>query len=90
MGLMIWLTHMKTTIEIADGLQEQAREAAAEERTTVRALVEEGLRRVLGERKSHRPFKLRDGSVGGRGPSPEFDGVSWEQIRDAAYRGRGT
>ena len=37
-------THMKTTIELADGLLADARRVAAEEGTTLRALLEEGLR----------------------------------------------
>ena len=37
------VTHMKTTVDIADSLFEAARRAAARERTTLRALIEEGL-----------------------------------------------
>ena len=40
-------THMKTTIDIADGLLGDARAKAAREGTTLRAVVEDGLRRVL-------------------------------------------
>ena len=86
---MIWCTHMKTTIEITAPLLEQARSAAARERTTVRALVEEGLRRVLAERTRRRPFRLRDGSVGGKGVRPELAEASWSEVRDEIYRGRG-
>lgn len=39
---------MKTSLEIDDRLYQAARLHAARERTTVRALVEEGLARVLG------------------------------------------
>lgn len=47
---------MKTTIEIEDRLLIEAKKRAAEERRTVRALVEEGLRRVLRDpRGSVRP-----------------------------------
>lgn len=38
---------MKTTIEIADELFNRARKRAQRDQTTLRALVEEGLRRVL-------------------------------------------
>jgi hypothetical protein len=83
------VTHMKTTIEIADALLTEAKHAAAEDNTTVRALVESGLRKVLDERRQRKPFKLRDGSVGGRGLRPEFAGAGWDKIRDAIYEGRG-
>lgn len=81
---------MKTTVEIADGLFERAKALAARQRTTMRALIEEGLWHVLRESgKRQKPFKLKDGSVGGRGLSPEFQGASWDKIRDAIYEGRG-
>ena len=39
---------MKTTVEIADDLLIEAKKRAAEQRTTIRALIERGLRRELG------------------------------------------
>ena len=80
---------MKTTVEIPDSLLEQARRLASQERTTVRALVEEGLRRVVAERNRARPFKLRKVSFKGNGLQPQMAGAAWQQIRDAAYQGRG-
>jgi hypothetical protein len=38
---------MKTTMELPDGLLIEAKKLAAEEQTTLRALVEQGLRHVL-------------------------------------------
>lgn len=38
---------MKTTLELPDGLLIEAKKLAVEERTTLRALVEQGLRHVL-------------------------------------------
>ncbi len=81
---------MKTTIQIADSLLAEAKGVAAQEKTTVRALVEEGLRRVLDKRRRRKPFKLRDMSVKGKGLSPEFADGSWAKIRDAIYEGRGS
>ncbi|HZX97640.1 MAG TPA: type II toxin-antitoxin system VapB family antitoxin [Myxococcales bacterium] len=79
---------MKTTVEISDALLAAARKLAAKNGTTVRALIEEGLRRVV-EARSTRRFKLQDRSWGSGGLRPELRGASWEQIRDASYEGRG-
>lgn len=79
---------MKTTIEIADPLLQAARKVARREGTTVRALVEQGLRKVLAEQRQARPFQLRDASVGGRGLLPGAEGLSWEALRDLVYSDR--
>jgi hypothetical protein len=80
---------MKTTIEISNSLLEEARQLAAKEGTTVRALVEQGLRRVVAERKSRGVFKLRKSTFKGRGLQADFAGGTWEKIRGAVYEGRG-
>ena len=80
---------MKTTVEISDALLEEARRAAAHERTTVRALIEEGLRKVIKARRSHGPFRLRKASVGGRGLHADVADGSWEKIRARIYKGHG-
>ena len=82
--------HMKTTIEIADALLTDARQVAAREGVTVRALVEQGLRRVLDERRRRATkFKLRKASFKGRGLQPGVSGGSFDRLRDLAYEGRG-
>ena len=43
-------SNMKTTIDISDSLLEKARRVAASRGTTVKALVEAGLRQVLADR----------------------------------------
>ena len=83
-------THMKTTVEIADALAREAKAFAAREHTTLRELIEAGLRAVLRERRKKRGFQLRDLGFGGNGLQPEFRGADWERIREAAYEGRGT
>lgn len=80
---------MKTTLEISGPLLERAKRLARRESTTLRELVEAGLRHVLEERGRAEPFELRDARVGGRGIHPGFRDATWEQIRDAAYEGRG-
>ena len=80
---------MKTTLEIADPLLREARAIAARERTTLRALVEQGLRRVVDEKNRQRKFKLRKASFKGRGLQRELHNAEWDRIRDLAYEGRG-
>jgi len=81
---------MKTTIDIPGPLLEEARRAADREGTTLRALVEAGLRRILAERRGKdAPFRLRDASFRGEGLQPGVASGSWEAIRDAIYEGRG-
>jgi hypothetical protein len=80
---------MKTTVEITDGLLEEARKAARRERTSVRALIEEGLRMVLSTRRQPKKFRLRKVTCNGRGLQEPLTDQSWERIRDMAYEGRG-
>ena len=79
---------MKTTIEIADPLLEAARRAARREGTTVRAIVEHGLRLALAERRRAIAFKLRDASVDGQGLQPGMEGLPWDALRLLAYGDR--
>jgi hypothetical protein len=81
---------MKTTVEIADELLREAKAIAASERSTVRALLEEGLRWVLGQRRGRRRFRLRDASVTGHGLQPGIAEGSWDVARDLTYTGRGS
>jgi len=83
------VTRIKTTIDISDALLDDVKRLAAREGTTLRALVELGLRRVLDEAEAGEPFRLRDGSVGGHGMTREFSEGGWEKIRDAIYEGHG-
>jgi hypothetical protein len=80
---------MKTTIEISPALLAEAKSHAQAEHTTLKALIEAGLRRVLADKKNDKPFTLRDGSVGGNGLTPEFQNAPWEKFLDAIYEGRG-
>jgi len=80
---------MKTTIEIADALLAEAKRIAASEGTSVRDLVEDGLRRVVSERKRPRKFRLQRASFKGNGVRPDVEEGNWERLRDLAYKGRG-
>jgi len=80
---------MKTTVEIPDSLFEEARKVAHRDRTTLKLLVEEGLRKVISERKRRKGFRLRKVAFKGKGLQPSLAGASWEQIRELGYEGRG-
>ena len=80
----------KTTINLPDSLLAEAKEVAAREGTTLRALVESGLRAAVSRRRpGSQRFRLADASVGGNGLQAEFKGAGWDRIRDAADEGRG-
>jgi hypothetical protein len=79
---------VKTTIEIADPLFKAARQAARRDHTTLRALVEHGLRLALAERRQTPAFQLRDASVDGNGLQPGVEGLSWDALRALAYGDR--
>lgn len=81
--------HMKTTIELPDALLDDAKRVAARDGTTLRELIESGLRHVVRERRRRKAFVLRDASVNGRGLRPELRDRDWDEIRDLAYEGRG-
>jgi hypothetical protein len=80
---------MKTTVEIPDALLDEARRLATRQGTTLRALIEQGLRRVIAERKRASAFRLRKATFKGEGLQSHVAGASWERIRDIAYEGRG-
>ena len=80
---------MKTTVYIPDTLLEEAREIARRERTTIKALIEEGLRRTIDNRKQKSAFRLRKTTFKGNGLHPDAAGASWEKIREISYGGRG-
>ncbi|MHB1193588.1 MAG: DUF2191 domain-containing protein [Longimicrobiales bacterium] len=82
-------THMKTTVEIPDALLEAAKTEAARRGTTLRSLLEEGLRHVLEDGPAPRRFRLPDASVTGRGLDPDVREGSWDGVRALIYEGRG-
>jgi len=85
----IWVTLMKTTIEVRDDLLERGKRLARQEGTTLRAVIEEGLQLALRARAQRRrqPFTLQP--FEGDGLTPEFQSAGWERIRDEIYRDRG-
>ena len=65
---------MKTTVELPDELLRAARRTARREGTTVKSLLEEGLRLALARHLDTGVPSLRD--------------ASWAEIRNAAYGDR--
>lgn len=84
------MDHMKTTIELPEALFIKAKSHARKHKTTLKALIEQGLRQVLATKADTAPFQLRDASVNGKGLNPEFRGAGWDQLRDAIYPEQGT
>jgi len=80
---------MKTSVEIPDNLFEEARKVAHRDRTTLKVLVEEGLRKIISDRKRRKGFRLRKATFKGNGLQSHLAGASWDQIRELSYEGRG-
>ena len=81
---------MKITVDISDELLEKAKKLAAKRRTTLRAIIEQGIRHTVKDQQRDAKYVLPDRSVDGNGLQPEFQNKVWSDIRDAAYEGRGS
>lgn len=79
---------MKTTIDIDDALYDRARRHARRIGRPIRALVEEGLRRVLAREDARPKFELPDCCVGRAGDANPLESLSWSELRDHIYGGR--
>ncbi len=87
---VVRLTHMKTTVEISEDLFARTRAVALREGTTLRKLIEEGLRFALAQREETKAdYRWPDLSVQGEGLAPEVEEGRWEPIRDRIYTGHG-
>jgi len=84
------VTHIKTTIEISDDLLRRSRIVAKREGSTLRTLVEDGLRLALKARKQRPSKQITFPVYGGSGMTEEFHDARWERIRDEIYRGHGS
>ena len=82
---------MKTMVEITPALLARAKKLAAQRQTTLRALIEAGLRHVLAQEGENKPrYRLPDARVNGQGMQSGIREGDWEQIRSLIYEGRGT
>ncbi len=80
------VSHMKTTVDIADQLLTMAKARASREGRTLKSLIEQALRAFLQiGRPSPTKFKLRRGTFKGKGLQPGVTEGRWEQVRDLIY-----
>ena len=76
---------MKTTVDIHDELLARAKQHARNTGSPLRAVVEEGLRRVLVAAESPRPYRLPDLSEGDPSAADPLEAYSWQDLRDVIY-----
>lgn len=79
---------MKTTVEIPDDLLRRAKETALSGGTTLRELIESGLRKEIESRQTSE-YVLVDASFEGAGLQPGINEGDWRTIMELAYEGRG-
>lgn len=79
---------MKTTIDIADALLARAKRHAQRSGVPLRAVVEEGIRRVLAAEDIRATYELPDLSVGDASDENPLERMSWPELRDVIYGGR--
>lgn len=76
---------VKTTVEISDALLARAKRHAKRTGRPLRALIEEGLRLVLGSEERRPAYRVPDRSVGERGAPNPLESMSWQDLRDEIY-----
>ncbi len=79
---------MKTTLDIQDELFARAKRHARKVGRPLRAVVEEGLRRVLDASKPPPRYELPDLSVGCSDVRDPLEDYSWQDLRDIIYDDR--
>lgn len=79
------VTHMKTTVDIDDRLLTRAKDEARRRKTTLRRLIEEGLRAELSRKPKAKRYRMRDVSVGGEGVQPGIDLSDRDQMLELIY-----
>jgi hypothetical protein len=55
----------------------------------MKAIVEKSLRRTISERQRRSRFRLRKATFKGTGLQSHLAGMSWDQILQLSYEGRG-
>ena len=84
------VTHMKTTIDIADALFRAVKREAEKRGTTFKDVVESSLRQLLASsEKGATPFTLRKHPFKGEGVAEGIAEGDWARIRGIIYESRG-
>lgn len=84
------MTHMRTTIDIDDGLLARAKRRAAHRETTLEQVIEDALRETLRESsEGPQTSPLSTHTFRGRGLQAGRSWDDWSAFRGLAYAGRG-
>ena len=81
---------MKTTLDIHDELLTRAKRHAKETGRPLRAVVEDGLRRVLASERPSGGYKLNDLRAGNPEAADPLERYSWPELREMIYGDPGT
>ena len=76
---------VKTTLDIHDELLARAKRHARETGRPLRALVEDGLRRVLPSARTRTRYRLADLRAGDPDAPDPVEGYSWPELRETIY-----
>ena len=81
---------MKTTLDIHDELLSRAKHHAKNTGRPLRAVVEDGLRRVLSDVAQSRAYALPDLRIGDADADDPLERYSWPELRELIYGDPGT
>ena len=84
------MAQVKTTLDLQDELLLRARRHARRTGQPLRAVVEEGLRRVLPAATPRAAYQLPDLSAGHAGERDPLEAYSWQDLREIIYGERET
>ena len=76
---------MKTTLDLHDELLVRAKRHARDTGSTLRAVVEDGLRQVLHAASSPRTYVLPDLRAGDAGAGDPLEQYAWPDLRELIY-----
>jgi len=81
------LRHMRTSIDVPDGLLRAAKAAAARRGITVRSLMIQGLELALERHRegAKRTYRLPDCTVDGEGLQDGVADLHWDTLRDLVH-----